>query len=130
LGTDEMPRGVFCLPSLGEGIAYPLLEAIASGVLTLSTNITGNSFMNTSNSIIIESGPPIRNLDLELNQSLYRNSPFPNVDIDSISNSLLKAYNMNDKEREIIVNKGRVDAENFTYEKMSKAILKAIETHI
>jgi hypothetical protein len=37
---------------------------------------------------------------------------------------------MNDKEREIIVNKGRVDAENFTYEKMSKAILKAIETHI
>ena len=38
--------------------------------------------------------------------------------------------NMNDKEREIIVNKGRLDAENFTYEKSCKAILKAIETHI
>jgi len=130
LSTDEMPRGIFCLPSLGEGISIALLEAMSSGVLTLSTNVTGNSFMNTSNSIIIESGPPIRNLDLELEHALYKGSPFPNVTIESISQSLNKAYSMSTQERDTITKSARLDAENYTYEKMSQAILNAIEKHM
>jgi glycosyltransferase involved in cell wall biosynthesis len=130
LGTDEMPRGVFCLPSLGEGVGYPYLEAMSSGVLTLGTSLTGSSFLNTSNSVIIESGPPIRNIFLELEHALYRNSPMPNVDIDSISNSLLKAYNIGIQERETITKRARLDMEGYSYEKSCKAILKAIETHI
>jgi len=128
--NNEDPWGIFCLPSLSEGVGIPYLEAMSSGVLTLGTNLTGSSFLNTDNSIIIESGPIVRNPSLELEHALYRNSPMPNVDIDSISNSLLKAYNMNDKERELITTQARKDAENFTYEKSCKAILKAIETHI
>ena len=128
--NNEEPRGIFCLPSLSEGVGIPYLEAMSSGVLTLGTSLTGSSFLNTTNSIIIESGGLVRNIDLELEHALYHNSPMPDVGIDSISNSLLKAYNISTQERDTITKRARLDMENYTYEKSCKTILNAIEKHI
>ena len=124
------PRGVFCLPSLGEGIGLGYLEAMASGVLTIGTNVTGSSFLNPNNSIVIKTGPPVRNLQLELESTLYRNSPFPQVDIIAISKALSRAYNMKDEERNKITGNALEDVKGYTYEKCCVQILTEIQARI
>jgi len=128
--NGSTPRGVFALPSLGEGIGLIYLEAMASGLLTIGTNITGNSFLNGQNALIVESGKPKRDLRLEMESTLYRGAPFPFVSVDAIRGALRKAYDMNETERRKIINVARKEAENFTYEKTCTALITAIQSHL
>jgi glycosyltransferase involved in cell wall biosynthesis len=128
--NGEPPRGVFALPSLGEGVSLTYLEAMASGVLTLGTNTTGSEFLNPTNSIIIETGPPVRNLALELEHTLYRGMPFPSVRVSTIGEALKRAYNMSDKERDRVTATARKQVESFTYDNCAKQIVSVIEEHL
>jgi glycosyltransferase involved in cell wall biosynthesis len=121
------PAGVFCLPSLGEGIGLPYLEAMASGVLTIGTNVTGSYFLNNNNSILIQTEGVKRS---EADQSLYGNSFFPGISSSAVSEALLKAYNISSVDKQAIIKQARLDAEGFTYEKTCKAILTAIQQRI
>jgi len=124
------PKGVFALPSLGEGIGLPYLEAQASGILTLGTMATGQEFLSPSNAVIIESGSPKRDLRVELETTLYRGAPFPSVTLDSVSNALQRAYDMSEHDRAEIVSTARAQAEGLTYDICAEAIIKAIEVRI
>jgi glycosyltransferase involved in cell wall biosynthesis len=129
LGNSE-PRGIFCLPSLGEGCGLTYLESMASGTLTLGTNSTGSFFLNPENSIIIETGLPTRNIELELEHPLYQNMPMPTVSTISISKALTRAYNMSQEERNKITVQARKDAEGYTYDACCRVILNEIQKRI
>lgn len=122
--------GVFALPSLGEGLGIPYLEAQASGLLTLGTRSTGQEFLTPENAIIVESGPPARDLRVELESALYRGTPFPSVTIDAVSNALLRAYNLEDNARGSIEKTARAQAEKLTYSNCACEILNAIESRL
>ena len=129
LGNSE-PRGIFCLPSLSEGVGLPLLESMASGTLTLGTRATGSSFLNPENAVIIETGLPARNIELELEHPLYQNMPMPTVSAISISKALTRAYNMSQEERNKITTQARKDAEGYTYDACCQKILTEIQKRI
>lgn len=124
------PRGIFALPSLGEGIGLPYLEAQASRVLTLGTMGTGQEFLNPSNAVIVDTGSPRRNLKVELETTLYRGAPFPSVTVEAVSDALRRAYEMKDYERAEIETAARVQAEQLTYDNCAKAIVAAIESRL
>ena len=123
-------KGVFALPSLGEGIGLPYLEAWASGLLVLGTRSTGQAFLNPENSIIVESGPPVRDLRVELESTLYRGAPFPSVSVGAVSDALLRAYNLSDYDREKIEQRAKAEAQTLTYDKCTHKILEAIESRL
>jgi glycosyltransferase involved in cell wall biosynthesis len=122
----EVPRGVFALPSLGEGIGLPYLEAQASGLLTLGTRSTGQEFLSPENAVIVRSGSPIRNLALELESTLYRGAPFPSVTIDAVSDALLRAYNLSGEDRSWIESAALSFAKEMTYEKCVECVLSSV----
>ena len=128
--NGDNPKGVFALPSLGEGIALPLLEAQASGLLTLGTNSTGQEFLNPENAIIVNTGPPKRDLRVELEHSLYRGAPFPVVTAEAVSDALMRAYKLSFFERQQIESLARRQVEEMTYEKCCRAILQEIEARM
>ncbi len=119
---EQAPRGIFALPSLGEGIGLPYLEAQASGLLTLGTNSTGQEFVTPDNAIIIDSGPPSRNMQLELEHTLYRGSAFPAVTVAEVSKALMRAYNLSDAERTKIEHNALEQARQMTYDKCVQQI--------
>jgi len=120
------PRGVFALPSLGEGIGLPYLEAQASGLLTLGTRSTGQEFLNPENSIIVESGKPRRDLRVELESSLYRGAPFPFVSVEAVSDALLRAYNLSKEDRSKIESVALEQARKSTYDRCVESILSVL----
>jgi glycosyltransferase involved in cell wall biosynthesis len=128
--NGDPPKGIFALPSLGEGIGLPYLEAQASGILTLGTMSTGQEFLNPSNAVIVETGTPKRDLRVELETTLYRGAPFPSVTIEAVSDALRIAYEMSDNDRVEIVATARAQAEELTYDKCAEAILRAIEARV
>lgn len=123
-------RGVFALPSLSEGIGLPYLEAMASGLLVLGTNTTGSSFLTARNSVIVEAGPPRRDLRLEMEATLYRGAPFPSISSDAVADALRRAYEMNEVDSQKITRQARREVESYTYENCSKLILQHIQNHL
>jgi hypothetical protein len=103
---------------------------MASGLLALGTRSTGQEFLSPSNAVIVETGPPTRDIRLELEHTLYRGAPFPSVTTSAVSDALLRAYNMYDSERQRICSVARKQAEELTYEKCCRAILDAIESRL
>jgi len=128
--NGEPPRGIFALPSLGEGIGLPYLEAQASGLLALGTRSTGQEFLNPSNAIIVKSGPPVRNIKFELEHTLYRGAPFPAVTVEAVSEALQRAYDISSAERVKIERRARLQAERLTYNKCVEKIISIIESRM
>jgi len=128
--NGEPPRGIFALPSLGEGIGLPYLEAQASGLLTLGTRSTGQEFLNPSNAVIVDTGPPVRDIQLELESTLYRGAPFPSVTVGAVAEALQRAYNMSPEERSRIEKTARTQARQLTYNKCARRILSVIEARL
>jgi len=125
--SEPEVRGVFALPSLGEGIGLPYLEAMSSGLLTCGTMVSGqSSFLNSSNSIIIKNRPASRNMAIETQLQLYRNNPFYDVTPDDIASALWRAYTMGTEERKRITVQARKDSEAYTFERCARSILEVI----
>jgi len=128
--NGEPPKGVFALPSLGEGIGLPYLEAQASGLLALGTRATGQEFLSPRNAVIVESGPPVRNIKLELESTVYRGAPFPAVSVDAVADALRRAYNLDPTERGELESVAREQAKGLTYNKCTQRILDVIESRL
>jgi len=128
--NGEPPKGVFALPSLGEGIGLPYLEAQASGLLVLGTCATGQEFLSPENAVIVESGPPIRNIKLELESTVYRGAPFPAVSVEAVADALRRAYNLDLSQRTMIESTARAQAGELTYDKCTRRILDTIESRL
>ena len=128
--NDGPPRGIFALPSLGEGAALPYLEAMSSGLLVLGTNVTGSEYLNPRNAVIVNTGSPVKSLEVELEHSLYRGAVWPRVDVAAVEDALLRAYNMDATTRNNIETTARKQAEEMTYLKTCQAIINAIQSHM
>ncbi len=128
--NGEPPKGIFALPSLGEGIGLPYLEAQASGLLTLGTRVTGQEFLNPTNAVIVNTGPPVRNIALELEHTLYRGAPFPSVTVDAVADALQRAYNMSPTDRAKIEQTARTQVQQFSYANCAKKVLSLIEARL
>lgn len=128
--NGEAPKGVFALPSLGEGIGLPYLEAQASGLLALGTRATGQEFLNPSNAVIVETGPPTRNIQVELEHTLYRGAPFPSVTVASVAAALRRAYEMPPEERSKIEQTARNQVKQLTYTNCAKQVLSIITARL
>jgi len=124
--NGEPPKGIFALPSLGEGIGLPYLEAQASGLLALGTRSTGQEFLNPSNAVIVNTGPPVRNIQLELESTLYRGAPFPSVTVEAVADALQRAYSMSPMERTKIENTARSQVAQLSYTNCVRRVLSLI----
>lgn len=128
--NGEPPKGIFALPSLGEGVGLPYLEAQASGLLVLGTRATGQEFLNPSNAVIVDTGPPVRNIPLELESTLYRGAPFPSVTVDAVSDALQRAYSMLSIDRVRIEETARAQARRLSHTNCAKRVLSFIEERL
>lgn len=128
--NGEPPRGIFALPSLGEGIGLPYLEAQASGLLVLGTRSTGQEFLNPTNAVIVNTGPPTRNMQLELESTLYRGAPFPSVTVGAVAEALQRAYNMTPEAYSKVEGTARAQVRQLTYNSCAKKILSIIEARL
>lgn len=120
-------RGVFALPSLGEGIGLPYLEAMASGLLTLGTSVTGHAdFISPETAIVIPAKAPRRHLEIETQLALYRFEPFYDVAEEDVAEALWRAYTMKETEREQITLTALKMARSYTFERMAEELLSLL----
>lgn len=120
-------RGVFALPSLGEGLGLPYLEAMSSGLLTLGTNATGqNEIVRSDRAIVVPSLPLRREYALELERPYYRGQPFFDVDVNAVKDALLRAYNLSDAERSRLVSRALDFSRSFTPSRFVDAFLELL----
>lgn len=116
--------GCMAIPSLGEGVALPYLEAMASGCLVIGTGVTGQAvYLDASCAVIVPTPGQRRRRDLEVEQALYRGAPFLDVSVEAVRAALRRAYELSPEERERLTHAARTRAEGYTPHASAQEIL-------
>lgn len=121
--------GCMALPSLGEGIALPYLEAMASGVLVVGTTATGQSvFLDSTCAVVVPTAGLARHRAQEIEHALYRGAPFLNVSIGAVRAALRRAYELSSDERQRLIATARERAAVYTPRACAEEVLNLVYT--
>ena len=110
--NEKSPNGVFISPSASDSIGMSILEAHASGLLTMGVQQSELSFMSDRNSINITSTNRFEIPD------------------GSITKALIRAYSMTTKERETMESEAVLTAKQYSFDNCVKQILACIQKRI
>lgn len=131
--TYDMPkfyRSIDCLlsPSRGEGWSLSNSESLACG-LPIITTLTGNTFCNDTNSIIVPGvwTPIPMNSEFLKHSPLYKGHSWLDVDVDKMAEKIMWVYKNQGKAREI-GKKARKDMAHWSWDNAAKLMYKKMRS--